>query len=85
MEVEILGYTLLALVTIIGFAVAISKMSKPINDLLVVVQELKDCIKQLKETNLTHNEKLERHRKEIDGLKIKVKELETKIDMYHGN
>jgi hypothetical protein len=37
MEVEILGYTLLALVTIIGFAVAISKMTKPINDLLVVV------------------------------------------------
>jgi phage shock protein A len=59
-------------------------MSKPINDLLVVVQELKDCIKQLKETNLTQNEKLERHRKDIDGLKIKVKELETKINMYHG-
>lgn len=82
-EVTILGYVLLALITIIGFIVAITKMTKPINDLLIVVQELKDCIKSLRETNTTQNEKLERHRKEIDDLKVKVGKIETKVNMYH--
>ena len=82
-EVTILGYVLLALITIIGFIVAITKMTKPINDLLIVVQELKDCIKSLREANTTQNEKLERHRKEIDDLKVKVGKIETKVNMYH--
>ena len=85
METQILGYVLLAFITICGFIVAINKMTKPINDLRLVVQELKDCIKSLRETNTTQNEKLERHRKDIEGLKIKVGELETKVNMYHGN
>ena len=83
METEILGYVLLALITISGFIVAINKMTKPINDLRIVVQELKDCIKALKETNTTQNARLEEHGKQIDKLKIDLKELKTKVDMYH--
>lgn len=83
MEMEILGYVLVAIVTIIGFVSAIHKMSKPINDLLVVVQELKDCIKSLKEMNTTQNARIDAHGREIDALKLKVEQLETKVNMYH--
>ena len=83
MEMEILGYVLVAIATVISFASSIHKMSKPINNLLIAVQELKDCIKSLKEMNTTQNERIAKHGQEIDSLKLKVETLETKMDMYH--
>ena len=82
-EVTILGYVLLALITIIGFIVSIIKMTKPINDLRIAVQELKGCIESLKETETTQNARLDSHGQDIDELKIKLGKLETKVNMYH--
>lgn len=82
-EVTILGYVLLALVTIIGFVVAIIKMTKPINNLCIAVQELRDSIKSLRELSTTQNSRLDAHGQEIDDLKLKLGKLETKVNMYH--
>lgn len=83
-EVTILGYVLLAFITIVGFIVSIIKLTKPINDLRIAVQELRDCIESLRETETTQNTRLEKHGKEIDDLKLKVGQIETKVNMYHG-
>lgn len=82
-EVQILGYVLLALVTIGGFITLIIKMTKPIDDLRVVIQELKDCLKALKDDSVTQNKRLDTHGREIDLLKLDVGTLKTRMDMYH--
>jgi hypothetical protein len=82
-EVTILGYVLIALITIVGFIISILKLTKPINDLRLTVQELKGLIESLRETETTQNTRLDSHGQEIDDLKIKVGKLETKVNMYH--
>lgn len=84
-EITILGYVLIALITIVGFIVSIIKLTKPINDLRITVQELKGLIESLRETETTQNTRLDTHGQEIDDLKIKVGKLETKVNMYHEN
>lgn len=83
MEAEFLGYVVMAVVTLGGFLGVVAKITQPINDLRVVVQELKDCINTLKTDNSTQNKRLDEHGKDIDSLKIKVGNLEVKMDMYH--
>lgn len=84
-EITILGYVLIALITIVGFIVSIIKLTKPINDLRITVQELKGLIESLRETETTQNTRLDTHGQEIDDLKLKVGKLETKVNMYHEN
>lgn len=83
-EAEFLGYVVLAIITLSSFIAVANKFTQPINDLKVVVQELRDCISSLKETNNEQNRIINRHGEEIDDLKSRVKEIETKIYMYHG-
>lgn len=83
-EAEFLGYVVLAIITLSSFIAVANKFTQPINDLKVVVQELRDCISSLKETNNEQNRIINRHGEEIDDLKSRVKEIETKINMYHG-
>lgn len=82
-EITVLGYVLLAFITIIGFIVSIINLTRPINDLRIAVQELRGCIESLKESETTQNARIETHGNEIDELKIKVGKLETKINLYH--
>lgn len=82
-EVTILGYVLIALITIIGFIISIIKLTKPINDLQLAVQELRGLIKSLGETEATQNTRLDAHGQDIDELRLKVGKLETKVNMYH--
>jgi hypothetical protein len=82
-EITILGYVLIALITIVGFIISIIKLTKPINDLRITVQELKGLIESLRETETTQNARLEAHGNEIDELKVKVGQLETRVKMYH--
>jgi hypothetical protein len=84
-EVTILGYVLIALITIVGFIISIIKLTKPINDLQLAVQELRGLIKSLGETETTQNSRLDAHGQDIDELRLKVGKLETKVNMYHGN
>ena len=82
-EAQFLGYLVMAIVTLGGFVAVITKITQPINDLRVVVQELRDCINTLKTDNTAQNRRLDEHGKEIDDIKVKLGSLETKVHMYH--
>ena len=82
-EAQFLGYLVMAIITLGGFVAVIQKINQPINDLRVVVQELKDCIVSLKQDNENQNKRLDLHGKEIDELKVNVENLKTKMAMYH--
>lgn len=86
-EAQIIGCIILAAVTIGSFLTmvlkAVGKITQPINELRVVIQELKDCIKDITKENAFHTELLDRHRKQIEELQMDVMELKHTIDMYH--
>ena len=82
-EVQFLGYLVMAIITLGGFVAVIMKITQPINDLRVVVQELRDCINTLKNDNATQNKRLDEHGKDIDALKVELGNLKTKVEMYH--
>lgn len=82
-ETQFLGYLVTAIITLGAFVAVIQKLTQPINDLKVVIQELRDCISSLKTDNATQNRRIEEHGKEIDKLKDRVTEAETKIKLYH--
>lgn len=82
-EVQILGYAITAIITLGAFISVVQKFTQPINELKIVIQELRDCISSLKNDNATQNRRIEKHGEEIDRLKDRVGTIETKIDMYH--
>lgn len=82
-EAQFLGYLVMAIITLGGFVAVIMKITQPINDLRVVVQELRDCINTLKTDNATQNRRLDEHGRDIDSLKIDVETLKTRMNMYH--
>lgn len=82
---QFLGYLVTAIITLGAFVAVIQKLTQPINDLKVVIQELRDCISSLKSDNATQNHRIEEHGKEIDELKGRVSKVETKIELYHKN
>lgn len=84
-EMQFLGYLITAIITLGAFVAVIQKLTQPINDLKVVIQELRDCISSLKNDNATQNRRIEEHGKEIDELKGRMDKAETKIDLYHSN
>lgn len=82
-EATLVGYAVLVVITLGSFVTVIIKFTEPINDLKVVIQELKDCIATLKDNNETQNKRLNEHGKDIDDLKGRVKSLETRMSIYH--
>lgn len=82
-ETQFLGYLVTAIITLGSFVAVIQKLTQPINDLKVVIQELRDCISSLKTDNATQNRRLDEHGKDIDDLKDRMTKAETKINMYH--
>lgn len=84
-ETQFLGYLVTAVITLGSFIAVIQKLTQPINDLKVVIQELRDCISSLKTDNATQNRRLDEHGKDIDDLKDRMTKAETKINMYHNN
>lgn len=84
-ETQFLGYLVTAIITLGAFVAVIQKLTQPINDLKVVIQELRDCISSLKTDNATQNRRIDEHGKEIDDLKDRVTKAETKINLYHSD
>lgn len=84
-QTEFLGLLIPALSVLAGFITVIIKINQPINDLRLVVQELKDCIASLKNDNATQNRRIDEHGKEIDQLKLDVQKIKTKVEMYHDH
>ena len=84
-ESQIIGYAVLAIITLGSFVAVIDRFTQPITELKIVIQELKDCIATLKNDNALQNKRIEKHGEEIDELKRNVSRLETRMDMYHHN
>ena len=82
-ETQFLGYLVTAVITLGAFVAVIQKLTQPINDLKVVIQELRDCISSLKTDNANQNHRIEEQGKEINELKDRVGKVEVKIDIYH--
>ena len=83
-DTQFLGYLVMAIITLGGFVTVIQKFTQPINDLKVVIQELRDCISSIKADNAAQNRRIEEQGKQIDSLKDRVNKVETKVDLYHG-
>lgn len=83
-ETMIVGYAVIALITLGSFITLVLKFTHPINELRVVIQKLNDNIDTLKSDNTTHENRLNKHGEEIDKLDRRVGKIETKMDMYHG-
>lgn len=82
-EAEILGYIVLAVITLGSFVTVVFKFTQPVNDLRVVIQELRDCINSINKEKDRQNERLNAHAKQLDDITGRVGRLETKMDMYH--
>lgn len=82
-EAQLIGYAVLALITLGGFVTVIQKFTDPINELRVVIQELRDCISFIKKDNAEQAARLDKQSQEISDLKLHVERIETKVDMYH--
>jgi predicted nuclease with TOPRIM domain len=82
-EYTFLGYLIPAIITLGGFVAFVMKMVQPINELRIVVQELKDCISAMRENDHRHDEQLKKHEEKIGQLETRTERLETRVKMYH--
>ena len=73
------------IVTIGGFLAIIWKFTEPINKLNLAIQELRDYMRQERETNDRQNKRLDEHGKAIDNLNVEMQGLKTRVEMYHKN
>lgn len=80
-EMQFLGYVITAIITLASFVAVVQKLTQPINDLKLVIQELRDCVAELKNDNATQNRRIVKHGEEIDELRHRVGVIETKIEM----
>lgn len=83
-DAQLIGYAVLAIITLGSFITLINKFTQPINDLRVVIQKLNDTIDNLKKENETTTKRLDKHGDEIETLDKRVGKLETRVDMYHN-
>lgn len=82
-EALLIGYAVLALITLGSFVGLVLKFTQPINELRVVIQKLNDNIDTLKSDNTNHSKRLDKHGEQIDKLDNRVGKLETKMNIYH--
>lgn len=82
-ENTFLGYLIPAIITLGGFIAIVMKMVQPINELRIVIQELKDCISAMRENDQRRDEQLKKHEEKIDKLEDRTNKLETQVKMYH--
>lgn len=84
-ENTFLGYLIPAIITLGGFIAFVMKMVQPINELRIVIQELKDCISSMRENDKRRDEQISKHEERINQLETRTDKLETKVEMHHKN
>ena len=80
-ESEFLGYLIMSIITLGGFTGVINKMTQPVNDLRVVIQELKDCVIALRNENALHTKRLDDLDELVDVLSHRVGKIETTMSL----
>ena len=82
---QLLGNIVLVVITLGSFITVIQKFTQPLNELKIVIQELKDCITTLRNDNEIQNKRIEKHGTEIDELKTKLNCIDKDIHLLkHG-
>lgn len=84
-EAQFLGYLVMAIITLGAFMLVIQRMTQPINDLKIAIQELRDYIGSLKESNAVQNKRIEELEKTVGKLEKAVEKIQTMIQLYHSN
>lgn len=84
-EAQLIGYAVLAIITLGSFIVVIQRFTQPINELRIVIQELKDCINNITKDNARHTERLDKHRDQIEQLQKDVVEIKSMVKVFHHN
>ena len=84
-QAQLIGYAVIAIITLGSFIVVIQRFTQPINELRVVIQELKDCIKNINKENARHTERLDKHRDQIEDLQKDVAEIKLMVNIHHSN
>lgn len=82
-EALLIGYVVLAIITLGAFVGVVWKFTQPITELRVVIQKLNDNIDTLKSDNTSHGKRLDKHDEQIGELDNKVVQLQTRVNMYH--
>lgn len=82
-QAQLIGYGVIALSTIIGFIATVLKFVQPINELRIVIQELKDCINNIIKDNTRHTQLLDKYRDQIEELQKDVVEIKLMMNVYH--
>ena len=82
-QAQLIGYGVIALSTILGFIVTVLKFIQPINELRIVIQELRDCINNIIKDNARHTERLDKQRDQIEQLQKDVVEIKLMMNVYH--
>jgi hypothetical protein len=82
-EALIIGYLVLAVITLGAFVAVIMKFVQPINELRIVVQKLLDRLESTEKNDAVRDERIKKHGEELNKLSGRVGKLETKMDMYH--
>ena len=80
---QFLGYLISGIITLGGFVAIVWKFTQPINDLKIVIQELKDTLNAMRESDKRRDETLEAHGRDIIDLRETVSTLKTNVEMYH--
>ena len=57
--------------------------NKPIHELNNSIIELNSTIKHMVEDSKALRDRVDEHGRQLDGLHVKVGQLETKVDLYH--
>lgn len=84
-QAQLIGYAVIAIITLGSFIVVIQRFTQPINELRIVIQELKDCIKDITKENARHTERLDKHRDQIEKLQKDVAEVKMIVNMLNNN
>ena len=84
-QAQLIGYAVIAIITLGSFIVVIQKFTQPINELRIVIQELKDCIKDINKENARHTERLDKHRDQIEELQKDVTEVKMIVNILNKN
>lgn len=82
-ESNFLGYLVLGLITVGSFVTMINKMTQPISELRIIVQELKVCLEHLKESSASNKKRLDDLDEKAIDIYKRVGALEVKVAMYH--
>lgn len=80
----IIGYVMLAMISIGSFVILVIKFTKPINDLRVVIERLNTLITELKSANEKNRHDIEEIHSRINKINTKVDELAIKVSLYHN-